>query len=75
MVPIDSEFPEEEKRQKNSEKITPSVGVPGFSEIPPMGGNSVLALLAQSLLILMTAHGRYIGKSFFRPLMTPEFLY
>ncbi len=33
--------------------------LPGLSEIPPMGGNSVFALLAKSLLIRITAHGRY----------------
>ncbi len=31
--------------------------VPGFSEIPPMDGNSVFAFLAQSLLIRIAAMG------------------
>ncbi len=44
--------------------------LPGLSKIQPMGGNSGFTLLAQSLLIWITTHGQYIGKSFLRPLMT-----
>ncbi len=40
-----------------------------------MGGNLVLAILALPLLIRITAHGQYIGKSIFRLSMTPEVLY